>query len=180
MGIDPDFIKRAEDILDFFAVYEVLRVEVIEKFFPQSKKIFDYLIKNRRLHKSPDETYISTDPETLPDKCLIAALSVLADVFDKVKIYSRTTAPAQISFVTYSGEYYEIIYVSYGMEAMVTATLEAQLAVRGLSDNNIADIKRIVIVEDRNSMDRLSIPQTTRYALVLTNGSLAYFRGGSH
>ena len=177
MGTNTEFIKRSVDILDFIDAYSALRLEHIEKIFPHSRKNIGYLIKHQRLHESSDGIYISTDHTSLPDKCLIAALGVLADIFDKVKNHTKAANPIQISFITHSDDYYEIIYVGYGMEAMVTATLEAQRSARALN-NKCNDItKRIIIVEDKNQMDRLKIPQTTRFALVSVDGSLIYFRG---
>ena len=177
MGTNSVFIERSVEILDFVDIYGALRLENIERIFPHSRKIIRYLTKNQRLYESPDGIYISTDPASLPDKCLIAALGVLADIFDKVKSHTKAASPVQISFVTHSNDYYEIIYICYGMEAMVTATLESQQSVR-VQNNKCNEItKRIVIVEDKNQMDRLKIPQTTCFALVLPDGSLIYFRG---
>jgi len=111
---------------------------------------------------------------------MLAALSVLADIFEKVKSHARATAPVQISFVTYSGEYYEIVYVGYGMEVMITASFNAQLATmqRSREYRDYADTtKRMVIVEDKSQMTRLQIPGITRFALIQPDGSLSYFKG---
>jgi hypothetical protein len=96
---------------------------------------------------------------------------VLSDVFEKVQSHTKATAPVQISFITHSGDDYEIIYVGYGMEAMVTATLDVK--------NQPSDrtVKRMVIVEDKSQMKRLQLPGTTRFALVQPDGSLSYFKG---
>jgi len=177
MGANPEFIKRGEEILDFIDAYGALRTQRIEKFFPNSRKIVDYLIKNKRLYQSPDGIYIGTDQTIHPDKRIIAALGVLADIFHNVKNHAKVTSPAQISFITHAGDYYEIIYVGYGMEALVTATIEPGLVTKNQGEINIEGVKRIIIIEDKNQMDRLLIPQTTRYALVLPDGSLTYFRG---
>ena len=109
MSDRAEFNKKGEEILDFLDAYGVLRNEHIEKFFPGSKKIVSYLIKNQRLHISPDGTYISTDQDPRPDRCLTAALGVLADIFEKVQSHAKATAPVQVSFITHSGDYYEII-----------------------------------------------------------------------
>jgi len=177
-----DFAKKGEVILDFLDTYGAVKYEHLEKFFPYSKKIINYLLKNQRLHKSPDRIYISADENHRPDKCLIAALSVLVDVLEKVQSHARATAPVQISFITYSGDYYEIVYVGYGMEVMVSAFFETQLVARqrqkdnnGFADTDTA--KRIVIVENKNQMERLQIPRIARFALIQPKGSLSYFKG---
>jgi hypothetical protein len=172
-----EFIRKCEEILDFFDIYNALRHEYIEKFFPGSKKTLNYLLKNRRLYKSDDGILISTVPDPPSDKCLLAALGVLADIFEKVQGHVKATAPAQISFTTHSGDYYEIIYVGYGMEAMVSAFFETQLAEKKQSSIYNDTAKLMVIVEDKNQMTRLQMPRITRFALVQPDGSLSYFKG---
>lgn len=172
-----EFIKMGEEILDFVDVYGMFRHEHLEKFFPESNKIVSYLLKNGRLHKSLDGIYISTAPDACPDKCLVAALGVLVDVIEKVQSHARATAPAQISFVTHSGDFYEIIYVGYGMEAMVSASYDTQLAAKQRSEDYEDTAKRMVIVEDKSQMERLQLPGITRFALIQPDGSLSYFKG---
>ena len=172
-----EFREKAERILDFIETYGVLKYAQLEKFFPDSRKNFDYLVKNKRLFKIEDGSYISTDLELRPDKTIIAALSVLGDVLSKVKMYSRAIPPAQVSFITYDGEYYEIIYVAHGMEAMITAAFDTQLAARKRNQTNEDNAKRMIIVEDKAQMQRLRIPGTMRFALVQPDGSLTYYKG---
>jgi hypothetical protein len=177
MNDRTEFNKKATEILDFFDTYEILRIGYLEKFFPNSQKVVDYLVKHKRLHKNPDGNYISTSSDISPDKTLVAALGLLGDVLEKVKTHAKAVAPAQLSFLTHSGDYYEIIYVSYGMEAMVEASFEAQLAakqrVKGFTDST----KRMVIVEDENQIELLQIPGTTRFAHVKPDGRLIYYKG---
>lgn len=176
MNSNADFIKHGEKILDFLDNYGAVRLEHIEKFFPSSKKIIAYLIKDKRLHNGSDGAYISSDPMSLPDKRLNAALGVVTDVYDKVKSYAKGAEPTQISFVTHAGDYYEIIYVSCGMETMVAATLEAQVTARTQGNNNDCNVKRIIIIEDKSQMDMLQISYTTSFALVSPDGGFNYFK----
>jgi len=164
-----DFIKQCEEVLDFFDVYGVMRHEHFEKFFPLAKSILKYLLKNRRLHKSSCGIYIGTEEVPSPDKCMIAALGVLADVLEKVKTHARATPPAQISFVTHSGDFYEIVYAAYGMEAYLNVFLKPE-------NNSSEEIKRMVIIESEQQMTRLQV-SVTRFALIQPDGSLSYFRG---
>jgi len=173
------FTEKAEAILDFVDVYRVLKYSHLEKFFPDDKKIVEYLVKHRRLSVSPDGVYISTDEEARTDKTLMAALSVLSDIFEKVKTHTKAVPPAQISFLTHNGDYYEIIYVGYGMEAMVRASFETRLAAKMRNENHADITKRMVIVENADQMERLHIPGTTRFALVQPDGSLTYYRARS-
>jgi hypothetical protein len=172
-----DFIKKGEEILDFIDAYETLRQEQLEKFFPNSGKIVGYLVKTGRLFISPDKIFLSTDEKPRPDKCLIAALGVLADLSGKVKNHARAAAPVQIAFTTHSGDFYEIIYVGLGMEAIMTASLGMQDAASGRDKDYVDTTKRIVIVEDKSQMERLLIPGIARFALVQPDGNLSYFKG---
>lgn len=167
-----DFIRKCEEILNFFDIYAVMRHEYFEKFFPDAKTQLKYLLKNRRLHESPCGVYIGTDEEISPDKCMVAALSVLADVLEKVKTHARATPPAQISFVTHSGDFYEIVYAAYGMEAYLNVFLRPET-------DSSEEIKRMVIIESQQQLTRLLVPGVTRFALIQPNGSLSYFKAGS-
>jgi hypothetical protein len=177
MSDRTDFNNKAEEILDFVDTYEMVRYEHLDKLFPSIKKAVNYLIKNQRLHKSTDGIYIGITADVRPDKCLTAALSVLADVIDKVQTYARAAAPAQISFLTHSGDYYEIIYVGYGAEVMTAAFFETGLAAKQRPKDYVDTTRRIVIVEDKNQMERLNILGAVRFALVAPDGSLSYFKG---
>lgn len=177
MDTNFEFIRQCEEIMDFIDAYRMIRLEHINKIFPHSSKNIKYLVKNQRIYKSPDGAYISTETTNPPDKNLIAAVGVLTDIFDKVKYHAKASKPIQISFITHLGDYYEIIYVSYGMEMMVVATLEAQQSA-GVQGGEFKDVaKRIVIIEDKKQIDRLTIPRTMRFALVSPDGGFIYFRG---
>ena len=174
-----EFNNKAEEILDFVDTYRVLRTGYLEKFFPGDKKVVDYLIKHKRLDKSSDGAYISANEELRPDKALLAALGMLGDIFEKVKTHARAIPPAQISFLTQGGDYYEIVYVGYGMEAMVTASYETQLAAKKRIKDHADTTKRMMIVENTDQMERLPIPGIARFALVQPDGSLTYYKAGS-
>ena len=174
-----EFNHSAEVILDFVDTYGMLKNGYLKKFFPNDKKVINYLITHKRLSKSSDGAYITINEETRPDKALLAALGMLSDIFEKVKTHARATPPAQISFITQSGDYYEIIYVAYGMEAMVTASYKTQLFAKKQSKSHVDTTKRMMIVENTDQMERLQIPGIVRFALVQPNGSLTYYKAGS-
>jgi len=173
--------------LDFLDLYDGLKYAHLEKFFPNSRKIVNYLLKNNRVYMTQGDTFISTDPNFSRDKTLIAALNVLGDIYEKVRSHARATSPAQLSFFTHNGDYYEIIYVGYGLDAMIMASFEVQrtLVEQALEHGDLGinlgrhpdAVKRMVIVEDKNQMSRLKIPNITRFALVEPDGSLTYFKG---
>jgi len=171
-----EFIKLGEEILHFIDVYGVLRYADFEKFFPNSKKVIDYLLKKQRLYKSPDGSYIGADRDFRVDRHMLAALSVLAALCEKVRSHTRAAAPAQISFITHSGDFYEIIYIGYGMEAMTAASIGSEIAAKQQTREYTENVKRIIIVENKNQMEGLQISGITQLALVHPDGSLSYYR----
>jgi len=104
-------------------------------------------------------------------------LGVLADVIEKVQGHVIAAAPVQISFITHSNEYYEIIYVGLGMEAMVAASFEMLLAAKRQSSNYMCATKLIVIIEDKRQMTKLRFQGITLLALIQPDGSFSYFNG---
>lgn len=176
MSNRAEFNKKAEVILDFMDSYETIRQVDLAKFFPKDNKVIAYLLKNRRLFESIDDLYISTSIDVSPDRAMSAALGVLGDIFDKVHSHTRATPPAQISFTTHSGDYYEIIYVRHSMEAMVTALFTTQLTTKQKDKSHEDKVKRMVIIEDLAQMDRLQIPNIMRFALISPNGELTYYK----
>ena len=175
----PEFKERAEAVLDFMDTYEVVTSNQLNKFFPGDEKAIDYLIRCGKLHISTDESQISNDSEPRLNKPLIAALGILADIFEKVQAHARAAPPVQISFLTHNNDYYEIIYVGYGLEAMVTASFEARNTAKVREKGHIYPTKRMVIVEDINQMERLLIPGTVRFAHVQPDGRLVYYKARS-
>jgi hypothetical protein len=172
-----EFRIKAEEILNFIETYGVLNYSHLEKFFPNSTKKIDYLIKNKRLFRIDDGSYISADQDLHPDKTIIAATGVLGDVFAKVSTHSRAMPPVQVSFMTNDGDYYEIIYVRHGMEVMISTIFENQGTARKRIHDHADTTKRIIIVEDKSQMQMLHIPGTMRFALVQPDGSLTYYNG---
>jgi len=181
------FTRKAEEVLDFLDLYDGIRQKHLEKFFPDSKKVVAYLIKRERLHISLDGLYISTYHKYSPDKALVTSLSVLGDVFEKVKSHTRAQYPVQISFSTHSGDFYEIVYVNHGLDALVAASFEfqhnlrEQERTRGDLGINLGSYpyttKRLVIVENEAHMERLKIPSIVKFAVVSPDGELTYYKG---
>ena len=175
-----EFNRKSEEILDFVDIYGVMRCCQLDKFFPANRKNIDYLIKSKRLYVSSDGIYVGSIEDIRhgirPDKAMIAALRVLADVIEKVKAHSRAAPPVQISFLTHSGDYYEIIYVTYGMEAMIAAAFGIMQSASQQRAGHADTTKRIIIVEDERQMRRLRMPGVVRFALVGPDERLTYYR----
>ena len=174
-------MEEAEAILDLVEFCNVVKIEQIPKIFPNSncEKILNFLLKRQRIHISEDKTYIHSTQigrgdVPRPDKALIAALGVLGDIIGKVQTYTKSIPPAQLSFLSHSGDFFEICYVKYGMEAMTVSMFNSHNT--GNSQKKASVTKRIVIIEDATQIDELKgkIPGIARFAIVLADGGFKY------
>ena len=169
---DKKFENRTKEILNLVDEYEVIKYDQLMKIFPGRARALEALIKKNRLYRSPGGEYICArlvgkERTRRPDKALIAALGVLGDFISTGQVYYHTKAdhPAQISFVTTKGSYYEIIYVTFGHEIMANAVYK---------EKPVDEVKRIVIIEDVSQNKKLKIPGAVRFALVMPNGNIEY------
>ena len=167
-----NFNKQCNAILDIMDIYEVMKRTHLDAMFPSHEREISYLVKNKRLCFLFDGVYLGQNETAQPDKHLMAAVDVLINVFSKVTHHSTGTFPVQVLFTTTSGDYYEIVYVEQGKEALVSAAFKAQ----GV-DNSTADAtKRLVIIEDITQAAKVkaAIPNISRFALLDGDGFM-YF-----
>jgi len=170
-------VSEAEAVLDFIESCDMVKIEQLTKLYPEYNidKITRFLINRKRVHMSSDGEYlhgtpVGTTDEPRPNKALIATLGVLSDVMSKVKFHAKAPPPAQISFLAHSGELYEIVYVGYGLEAMVSSMYGS------LQNVNPEEVRRIVVLEDKSQIEKIKerIPNIMRFALVKPNGGYDY------
>jgi len=182
------FDNLNEQILDFVTNGGgCVRRAHIERVFPFKDKEgniisnhnpsrnINYLLKNRRLYQEEGDL-LSDKGGTKPQPAMYAAVCVLCGAFDNVESYSFAAYPAQINFVTKKTEMYEIIYVRYGDEAGIQASISVHEQRRPKNNFPISKAKRMVIVEDLSQIEKLQIPGTARYAMMQPNGEMDYFK----
>ena len=162
-----EFNKLGNDIMDTMDVYGVMAQTQLERMFPGSDKVLSYLTKNKRLNTSVDGLYLGQDETVVPNKARIAAINVLLDVLSKTKYHTVGTLPIQIIFTTVSGDYYEIVYVEQGKEAIVAAMFKSL----GIEHGTEEHTKRIAIIEDIRQVEKVKtdIPNIVRFALAKGN-----------
>jgi len=165
-------MEEAVAVLDLIDTCNAVGREQLPRIFPDSncEKIISYLLKRKRVHLSKDGTYlhsthIGKGDMPRPDKALIAALNVLGDIRGKVQTYTKAIQPAQVAFISTSGDYYEICYVTYGLEAIVASMF-----------GNSGEAKRIVIIEDMGQAEKIKgkIPGLMRFARIIPEGGFEY------
>ena len=164
-------MKTANEIMDIMAVYDVLKRSQLDAMFPDGEKEIGYLIKKKRLFSSNDGEYLCPTEIFEPNKPLIVAISVLLNVFSKVKYHAKGTMPAQIFFATDSNDY-EIIYVEQGKEAIISSIYNTGGVIKQTDDTT----NRWLVIENIGQIEKLksSIPNVTRFAHVKDNGSIEY------
>ena len=181
--IMADFkMHEAEEVLDFIESCDVVRADQLSKLYPNYNisKITKYLVGRKRIHMSSDgqfinSTQVGTTDEPRPDKALIATLGVLGDLMSKVRQHTKAPPPAQISFLSHNGELFEIVYVGYGLEAMVSNMFNRS------QPTSSEEVKRIIVIEDTSQAAKVKakIPNIMRFALVLPSGGYEYINPDS-
>jgi len=176
-----DFNKQELDrFLDFIETCDMVKINQLPKLFTdfsveKIEKMKRSLLKRKRIHLSKcgeylHSTQIGTTNDPRPDKALTVALGVLGDLMPKVQYFHKAAPPAQIYFITHNGGVFEIIYVEYGNEALVSGMVKSML------NNDSEDVKRIIIIDDSGQIAKMKnrIPNIWRFALVKQGDAFEY------
>ncbi|MCL2840328.1 MAG: DUF5697 family protein [Defluviitaleaceae bacterium] len=165
-------------ILDFVAnCGGCVRQAHIERIFQYSLKNIRYLVKHKRLFQV-NGGLLADEIDINPKMSMITALNVLCDLYDKVSDYSIAEYPTQISFVSHSGDFYEIVYVRQGDEVGIQASfnLQAQKQSKLKVSERSPIPKRIAILESFNQAEIVNIPGVVRFATTQNDSNkMTYF-----
>ena len=168
--------KEATEIFRLITTYHCVHRNHLLRIYPNQEKQIDnllkYLLRQGRIFTSPDTADIffdnsecSSNPIAAIDKEMMSALWVLADFSDKSEYHCAGEFPVKILFFA-DASVFDIIYVPEGRETLVNCALMQ-------SDD---ESKRLVIIENVEQIDKLSIPNTAAYCLVnLNSGETQYF-----
>ena len=158
-----------------------VREHHILRIFPEAKKWdadgsrnINYLIKRGRLFRT-DDGLLADEEDVKPNKPAIAAIGVLCDLYDKVASYMIEAYPVQASFISQAGDAFEIIYVKYGDEAGLQASLSLHDQHMLKANTGFVTPKRIAIVDTPKQAETLDIPNIVRFAVMNEGGSMTYF-----
>lgn len=164
------YAGEAQEIVRTITLYKTLTSEQVYRLFPgrenSVKNLLSVLIKQGRIFYYPEHGRLSGSPErsASPDMDMIAAFWVLLDFIDRAEYHSASDFPVKISFFS-EGEVYEIIYVAYGQELLVS---------HALSDKD--DARRIIVVESRSQIEGINIPGVSGYCTVSQEGKVSYYK----
>jgi hypothetical protein len=162
---------EAAGLLNIISGYGSLTEEQACRFFPgkekQIKTLLTQMVKQGRIFPGAESgRYVAEagsdgngDPET------DAAILVLLDFIEKTEYHCAGEYPVKIAFFA-DGEFYEIIYVPFGDEALINCAMNG-------AEKEPA--RRIVIVDDAARIESIKIPNTSAYCTV-ENGTVTYYR----
>lgn len=170
--IKPIDVYRKEmlEIKKLLSEYRVLSLRHIYKFFYNKdadiiKKIIKYLVRNGQAYVDIENSLVGLNEDACAndvDKKTLAAFDVMLMFIKKLTYQTRFEFPFQICFLT-GEQQYQVIYVEPGDEQHINAVLKA-------TDNE--DVKYLVIVEDLEQVDKLTIENVYRYCVVHEDGKV--------
>ena len=134
----------------------------------QVLNLLAYLVRQGRIFKSEDGLYTAALKPEVFDRGLSLALWVLIDFIDQVDFHSSSDFPAKIIFFA-SSEVYEIVYVAYGQEALVSHIL---------SDQTDEPPNYIILVEKPEQITSIEAPNVRGYCTVSSDGQVQYYQKG--
>ena len=169
---DQIYGQEALSILRDVTMYRALTEAQLLGLYPGKDKqvlnLLAYLVRQGRIFKSEDGLYTAAlEPEVF-DRGLSLALWVLIDFIDQVDFHSSSDFPAKIIFFA-SSEVYEIVYVAYGQEALVSHIL---------SDQTDEPPNYIILVEKPEQITSIEAPNVRGYCTVSSDGQVQYYQKG--
>lgn len=129
--------------------------------------LLSYLVHQGRVFYDSDSDMYHDGIVATPDYELLAAIWLLTDFIEKVDYHSSSDFPITLIFIA-DGELYETIYVASDKEALIEHVLSRM--------DHSAE-KRIIIVENTDQIEKLSIPNVTAYCTAdVQTGVVSYFK----
>ena len=167
------FDTQNEKILDFLLEYgSAANRKHLERLFPYCSRNINYLMKKKRLYALEGDL-LGDAANFKPDKEMLAALTVLCDLYDKIVSYNRADYPAQINFTTLDGSFYEVVYVVAGNELDVVSSLSMQAKTNPIG---VETPRYVVIIEHSDQRQKLQFDSWARFVLANEDGSLEYLK----
>ena len=164
--------NEAIGLLRDITMYKALAEEQIYRLYPGKETIMRNLLthlnKQKRIYRNPNDKrfFVSAECDEKKDAGMIAAVWVLVDFIDRVEYHYAGDFPVKIVFFA-DGELYEIVYVPYEQEILMSHALAAEKE---------PDARRIVIVDSPGQLDAIDIPNAAGYCSVDFDGSVHYYK----
>ena len=177
MGTYRNPEEMSGKVLDLIRKYNVMELGQVELFFPGERtgviRAMRRLEKNRQIFRNPYTGLVSSSgfAYSVKDEGTIRALWVLGDMVGKRKIEGHFLAqredfPVRIVFFD-SGEIYDILYVGIGDVKLVNGIYGKMRRPEG---------RHIVVIEDKELMGQIKIPDVVGFCLVRDSGEVEYYR----
>ncbi len=165
------YSAEANGLLRDITSYHYMRHDQLLKMYPGKESKIDnllrHLVKQGRIQYDAAGDMYHDGSAAGPNEGTLAALWVLIDFIDKAEYHSPTDFPALLGFMA-EGEYYEVLYIANGSEALTEYALMGQNSNAG---------SRIVIVEGVEQIPQLTISGVRGYCTVdVESGTVHYFK----
>lgn len=151
-------------------MYRALTEAQLLGLYPKKEKkvlnILPFLVRQGRIYKSETGLYTATPAPEEYDPGLSSALWVLIDFIDQVDFHSASDFPTKIIFFV-QGEVYEIVYVPYGKETLVSHIL---------SGRSEEPPNYIVLVDKPEQISLIEISHVSGYCTVTADGHVQYYQ----
>ncbi len=164
------YANEAKEIVRVITLYKTLVSEQIYRLFPGKessiKNLLSILIRQGRIFYDPAVNRLSANQEccAAPDMGMIAAFWVLLDFIDRAEYHTASDFPVKISFFC-DGELYEIIYIPFGQELLLTHALSGK-----------EDTRMIILVENPEQIEIIHIPGVAGFCSVDQSGATHYYK----
>ncbi len=157
------------ELVRLLSLYDAFTLSQAERFFPNLPVEKCHLLL-KRLQKQGraylHNRIITRQADFLPSQGQLAAFWVMLDFLPKITYHIPGSFPIQIAFFI-GNESYEIIHVPEEKEAVIAHALTTL----PLEENQ----KRILIVDNKQQITRLSLSDVTAYCMVTPDGTVTYF-----
>jgi len=163
---------EATELLRVITMYKSLQKEQLYRLFPgkeeKIKQLLAHLVKQGRIVYSPQSKRFSAslECENKADSGMIAAFWVALDFIDRIEYHTASEYPVCIMFFA-DGEAYEIVYVPFDKEALVS---------HALSSKDEDAPRRIILVDNPDQIPQISIPNINGFCTVDINGDVRYYK----
>ena len=161
---------EATELLRVMADYKTLLYEQVMRLFPGREERINNLLTNLRrqgrLWQSEDGKIVKVAKEVEIDRGMIKAFWVLLDFIDSTEYHCSGSFPISLCFFLHA-EFYEVVYIPQEQEALIQCVL---------SEQQKEPSKRIIIVDDSEHIDRLSISGAGGYCTVSDKGEILYYK----
>jgi hypothetical protein len=162
------YSREATELLRVITIYKSVTLEQVLRLYPgkreKTRTILKNLVRQGRAAQDADGIVTAAETGDAPDTEMIAAFWVLLDFIDRAEYHTAGEFPVKICFFA-DAEIYEIIYVRYGQEALVSHALHGDDPPR-----------RIVIVADTAQIESVNISNTSGYCTVAGDGEITYYK----